>query len=156
MELQDIYFISEIVAAAAVIASLVYVGIQLRQNTLTVKVAAGQAHVDAYDNLIDKIVSNDSMMESWAKSAENFDILNTVEQVQALAFVGVMFRNFEGAFVQWTEGVLDKRLWQGISRSMADQYAHEAVRVFWSLRKHWFSDEFSEWYDANVASKSNT
>jgi len=156
MELQDIYFIGEIVATVAVLGTLIYVGVQLRQNTLTVKVAAGQAHIDAYNNLIDKITSNNSMMESWVKSAENFDILSTMEQAQVLAFIGVMFRNYEGAFIQWTEGVLDKRLWQGINRSMADQYAHEAVCVFWSLRKHWFSDEFGEWYDADVASKLST
>lgn len=156
MELQDIYFVSEIIATVAVVGSLIYVGVQLRQNTLTVKLAAGQAHIDAYDDLIDKITSNDSMMESWVKSAENFDTMNKVEQVQVLAFVGVMFRNFEGAFIQWTEGALDKRLWQGINRSMADQYAHAAVRIFWSLRRHWFSDEFGEWYNAEVVSKLDT
>ena len=154
MELEQIYFLSEIVATIAVVASLVYVGVQLRQNTKTVRVAAGQTHVDAYDRLISKLVDNEQTMKAWVNSASGIADLELEEQTQVLAFVGVMFRTFEGAYIQWKEGVLDDRFWEGMLRSMHDQYMyHGGIRAFWSLRRHWFSNEFADWYDLNVKSK---
>jgi hypothetical protein len=94
------------------------------------------------------------MMEVWIRAGRGVADLNAVEQMQALAFVGVMFRNFEGAYIQWSEGVLDERFWQGISRSMADQYSHQAVQVFWGMRRSWYSDEFGAWFDENVVAKA--
>ena len=154
MDLEQIYFISEIVAALAVIGSLIYVAIQLRQNTTTVRIAAGQAHVDAYDNLISKLLESDGLTELWVKADKGIADLNAVEQTQVLAFVGVMFRNFEGAYIQWHEGVLDERFWQGIFRSMAEQYSSQAVQVFWGMRRSWYSDEFGAWFDENVVAKA--
>ena len=155
MDLEQIYFVSGIVAAMAVVASLVYVGVQLRQNTLTVRVAAGQAHVDAYDSLLSRLTESADMTEVWVRAATDAGVLDTAERTRVYAFIGVMFRNFEGAYIQWRAGVLDEWFWQGIRRSMADQYAHDAVCAFWSVRRHWFSDEFGTWFDANVVEAQN-
>jgi hypothetical protein len=150
MALEEIYFISEIVAALAVIGSLVYVGAQLRQNTATIRIAAGQVHVDAYAKLIGQLTDSEAMMKAWAESQADFDILDEAGKTICLAFVGVMYRNFEGAYIQHSQGVLDDRFWQGISRSMIDQYNHAAVRAFWPIRRHWYSDDFGVWIDENV------
>ncbi len=151
--LENVYFIAEIAAAVTVIASLLYVAVQIRQNTLTVRIAAGQAHVDAYDSLLARITDDDGLASAWVASAADPRALSEVEQTQVFGFVGVMFRNFEGAYIQWRAGVLDDRFWQGISRSMADQYGHAVIRAFWAARRHWFSDEFGEWFDKNVAAE---
>ena len=153
MALEQIYFIAEIIAAVTVVASLIYVGIQLRQNTLTIRVAAGQTHVDAYATLLGQLTDSSDLLEAWVKSARDFDVLNPVEQTHVRAFVGVMFRNFEGAYIQHEQGVLDDRFWTGMLRSMSDQYAHAAIRDFWSVRRHWYSEEFAEWFDREVVSK---
>ena len=141
MSLEEIYFIGEIIAAAAVIGSLVYVDMQLRQNTLTIRVAAGQAHVDAYDTLLQRITDHPDMVDLWVRAAADFNALSPAEQTRVLAFVGVMFRNFEGAYIQHQQGVLDDRFWEGMLRSMADQYQHAAVKTFWAIRRHWLHRE---------------
>ena len=153
MALEQIYFIAEIVAAVTVVASLIYVGIQLRQNTQTVRVAAGQAHVDAYDSMITKLLASDSLMAAWQQSATDLASLNAAQQLELDAWLGVVFHNFEGAYIQWREGVLDHRFWEGIRRSMEEIAPHQGVQHYWSFRRNWYSDEFGEWYDANVMAK---
>lgn len=155
MTLESIYFVAEIAAAITVIASLLYVAVQIRQNTLTVRIAAGQAHVDAYDSLLQRITDDGGLATAWVASATDPTVLDDAERTRVFGFAGVMFRNFEGAYIQWEAGVLDDRFWQGIKRSMTDQYAHGVVRVFWSVRRHWFSDEFGDWFDKEVVAKSD-
>ena len=90
------------------------------------------------------------------RSAADFNVLDQVEKTYLMAFIGVMFRNFEGAYIQQQQKVLDDRFWEGMKRSMADQYQHAAVRAFWAQRSHWYSKEYANWYDKEVVAKFAT
>jgi hypothetical protein len=45
INLQNFYLLAEIVAAFAVVVSLLFVGLQMRQNTNALRIAAGQGLV---------------------------------------------------------------------------------------------------------------
>jgi hypothetical protein len=51
MPLDNLANIAEIVAAALVIVSLIYVGIQIRQNTAATHAATGQAWFNTFDGI---------------------------------------------------------------------------------------------------------
>ena len=52
MSIQDWAAISEIVGAIAIIVSLIYVGVQLRQNTRATRVITSQAFVQTYGGVV--------------------------------------------------------------------------------------------------------
>ena len=51
MTLENLYFCSQVVAAIAIIASLIFVGLQVRQSTTTSRAAAAQAFSQQYSDL---------------------------------------------------------------------------------------------------------
>ena len=62
MEVQDIYFVSEIFAAIAVVASLIFVGVQLRQNTNAVRYDANQRNAASFQSMIMAVAANDDLL----------------------------------------------------------------------------------------------
>lgn len=52
ISLTDLGNLGEFVGAIAVIASLIYVGIQLRQNTAAIKITTAQAFTDTWNGYI--------------------------------------------------------------------------------------------------------
>ncbi len=47
MRLEDIYFLSQIISALALVVSLLFVGIQIRHNTMSTQTARHQSIVQA-------------------------------------------------------------------------------------------------------------
>jgi len=151
MTLEQVYYIGEIVAAFAIIVSLIYVGLQVRQNTQIMQVSAAQAHITAYNNLLGNLVQSQELANIYSRALKNFSTLKEDEVIQFWAFLGIMFRNFEAAHMQWQSGALDDRLLRGVESAMIDVFACEGAHQFWQARRHWYSDEFQNWFESTVA-----
>ena len=58
MSLEQASFLAQIISAVAVFASLLFVGLQVRQNTNAVRAASSQAHSTMYHGLTDNLVNH--------------------------------------------------------------------------------------------------
>ena len=58
MTLEQLSFLAQIISAVAVIASLVFVGYQLRQATAAIRASSSQAHSSLYTDLVRSIIDN--------------------------------------------------------------------------------------------------
>lgn len=70
MDVQTLEIISnigEIIAAILVVISLIYVGLQVRQNTHTLKVTTAQAQMEGTKNGSNNFVQSPSLAPIWAK-----------------------------------------------------------------------------------------
>lgn len=86
MTLEQYAQIGEIIAAIAVIASLIYVAQQLHQNTDMMSVGNAQHMVDFNTNLVGPIVANRELAELWAKGESELDILDPVDRQRIVLF----------------------------------------------------------------------
>ena len=78
MTLEAIYFLSQVVAAVALVCSLIFVGIQIRQssiqtrlNTQAVRAAFHQAITDSFNNLNVRIAADAELAEITSRSIES-------------------------------------------------------------------------------------
>ncbi len=56
MTLEQASLVAQIVSAAAVIASLIFVGVQLRQASAAIRGASSEAHAALYTQLVHSII----------------------------------------------------------------------------------------------------
>jgi hypothetical protein len=54
------------------------------------------------------------------------------------------------------DGTLDKRLWRGYERTIADTVAYPGFQTWWATRKHWHTDEFCALVDRHIQSAKPT
>ena len=74
MNLETIYFISQIIAVVALMVSLVFVGVQIRQNTAQAKSDAAEA---AHRSFLDWYYSQTpEMAATFVRANENFENLS--------------------------------------------------------------------------------
>lgn len=62
--LQDTYFVAEIIGVVALIASLVFVGIQIRQNTDATKASNSQAAQNGWNSLSMTLATNKTLRKT--------------------------------------------------------------------------------------------
>ena len=150
MPLDQIANIAEIFAAALVIVSLMYVGIQIKQNTAATQVAAGQAYVDSLNDLVGLINSSSNLADILDRGANGMSNIKNGEVIQFGAFLDQAFITFEAFYFQWKAGVLDARLWSIYSCVIVDVLAQPGQQQWWETRRHWFDQEFQKYVNQTL------
>ena len=81
MTLEDFYFISQIIAAASIVASLLFVGVQLRQGDRTQRAGSLQSVLDGYrDRTFLPGITNGEVADIWARGLTSADLLDANEK----------------------------------------------------------------------------
>jgi hypothetical protein len=134
--------LAELVGATAVVASLLYVAVQVRQNTRQARLAAQQATVHELGHALRAQAQDREWASLLSRALSGLDSLDAVERVQFLSHVGSIFRLYESAYLHYIDGSLDPRFWRGFERAIADVIGYPGVAAALDLRKHHLTDEF--------------
>lgn len=148
MSLSDLAAIGSFVSGVAVLASLIFIGFQLRQNTRAVRAAASQAHTQNWHQITLPVVENADFARIWRLGLEDIGRLTEDERMRFYAFAGSALRFFEGTRLQWRHGQLDREHWHNVEKTAIDFAASSGFKACWALRHHWLSPEFQQWYES--------
>ena len=156
MTLADLSSIGSFLSGVAVLASLIFVGFQLRQNTRAVRATASQAHASNLQQIVTPIVESGEVARLWRLGLSNFETLTDDERVRFFAYTSGLFRFYESARLQWLHGQLDREHWQNVALQAADFARQPGIQHFWTIRAHWHSAEFQKWYEALPKQKTHS
>lgn len=146
--------IGEMIAAGGVIFSLVYLAVQIRNQSKESRLTAINALTAQWADLIRGFGESADSTAIWLRGLQSFDDLDSVEKVRCGSFLGRFFRNSEGLYLHYLDGVLDPRLWRGTERGVADMIAYPGALAWWKTRKHWHTDEFVELVEKYVGNEA--
>lgn len=114
--LADWAAVAEIVAALAVMASLLYVGREIQQNTAATQGATYQQVVRASNEYLLAIAGDSALAAITIHAASDSTTLNATDRVRYFHLRRVFWRNMENAFVQHERGVLGDAEWDTYHR----------------------------------------
>ena len=131
MELQDIYFVSEIIAAIAVVASLLFVGVQLRQNTNAVRYDAGQRNASSFQSMTMAVAANDALLNAW-RGGNTAEERWSLEESRLAFMLNAFLKVNEENYLQWLDGHLSDELWEAHRASMVSGLVSQpAYEHYW-------------------------
>ncbi|HSG87780.1 MAG TPA: hypothetical protein VLA56_01110 [Pseudomonadales bacterium] len=150
MTLQDLGAIGELVGGVAIIVSLVYVGIQIRQSTNASKAATAQAFSKQYSDLNQMLVTADTR-RVFARGMNGLEALPADERVSFMAVLSSISRTLEAFHFQTLKGGLDKELYEGWLTQYLDLLATKGGSDFWAIRRHQYTGRFVEFLDGRIS-----
>jgi hypothetical protein len=131
MGLDHIANIAEISAAVLVVASLIYVGYQIKETRKAVRAATAQARTDLGVQLISARWTSD-IADLLVASVDDPDSLTKADILKLKGFFTAHVRHCMNMFYQQREGYLDEFWSYGVSR----------VTIYWIKNYPWFVDEW--------------
>lgn len=155
MSLEQAALISQIVSAIAVIASLIFVGFQLSQNTRAVRASTSQAHSATYLQAVTSLFADAEMASIWRRGLSGLATLNDDEKVRFLAFTSALFRFYEASRVQMLRGQLDAEHWRTIEQQMISLAGQPGIGAWWQLRRAWHSEDFRHLFESIAAAPAD-
>lgn len=116
--------VSDILAAMAVVASLWFVAVQLRQNTKAIVASSRQGLLAADLGLISKFI--DHALDPHLIS--DSDKLTPEDERRVIWMVVKALRVREFAWHQYKSGILDEKSWQSYMEPVAGLFSSERAR----------------------------
>jgi hypothetical protein len=148
MSLSDLASIGSLVGGVAVVVSLLFVGFQLRQNTLAVRAETSQSHAENWSQITTPITEYADFARIWRRGLDGLAALTEDERTRFVAFSSGVFRFFEASRLQWRHGHLDAEHWQNVDAFLRDIANQPGIADFWSMRRHLHSTEFRAWFES--------
>ena len=147
MSLQEL---AQIGGVVGVVASLIYVAIQIRNNSRATRAATFNQLSSAMASEWMSMSYNPEMVSLVLRGSDDFESLDRVEKSRMRFFLMAYARNFENAFFQHKVGTLRDKDWLGISADIHILFSMPGSRIMWPLVKNRSSPEFCHFIDAIV------
>lgn len=148
MNIEQLAAIGEFVGGMGVLVTLVYLAMQVRQNTAQIQqsteVARGTAEVETakmnmsyFQNLLDPVTA-----AVWRKAYSNLEDMTADEQVHFANLMGIWFHLAQGNYRQYQRGLLPEESWEPIARTLAGAMRQDVIQRFWSTNVFYLATDF--------------
>ncbi len=155
--LSDWASIAEIIGAAAVVASLLYVGYEIQRNTMVGLATNRQAIAGRAQELA--LYSAETNIYGLLFDPASVDAeLTDPERNYVIAYIGALLRTSEEAYLLYRDGMLDEEYWgtrAGVL--LAALRSSVARQVYFDTRDAGFyTPDFVRWADSAIMEKYGT
>lgn len=152
MNWEAIGAVAELIAAVGVVVSLLYLAIQIRQNTASVRASTYQDFTrESADTTRSALLDRDALDEirPLLRREREFD---PEIDVRFGLIAGLYARNLQFGFLEMREGRVDRRHFDSYVSYHADNLMRQpAWSQWWALNRRHYDPEFIAWVDSLLA-----
>jgi len=150
MNWEMISAVGQMLGAIGVIISIAYLAVQIRNQNKESQRAAMNVLTIHWSDLNRSLVDNPDLAALWIRALRSFDELDGASKLRFGAHLGRFLRMADGLYLAVLDEALDRRLWRGYERTLADTAAYPGFQSWWATRKHWHTDEFCALIDRHI------
>ena len=148
MNLESLAYIAEIIGSVVVILSLVYLAVQIRQNTEAQR-------TENYARALERLAVFQSMLSTdievstiFSKGLADFSNLTPQEKLRFNWTLYEAFGAFEFMFHAAKKESIDEEIWSRWSKAVAWYLTFPGAHTWWKARPLPFTDSFSLYVDS--------
>jgi len=137
-KLQDYALVAEIASAVAVVISLIFVGLQIRQSSDETALSTNAIQVSAYQALAGdvmtlqlSIVENPQLLELVSRISEGGTVKSQQEQYQFDIYLSAVLEHGDMAYYQYEKGIIDEQRLFNIVGIVISQFSTDYARERW-------------------------
>lgn len=143
---------AEILGAVGVIASLVYVGWQIRENTIASKAHMHELITQTYLAWLNAAITNPEKYAAGLQTTEaGFSNLSAAEKTCLFGTALGFFKQAELMYVQNRKGVMDRDIWNAWRVYILMYFHQPGIQVWWKTRRDAFVPEFRGFLESSEA-----
>ena len=148
MILEDIYYIGQTVAVFALVASLIFVGFQMREQNKQSRLEAVRQLGELFDAWWEITAKEEHLGKNFASTGRGGRAsVDESSRAQFAATIQRILRRWEIVYFYHAEGRLKPELWRSNEKALAPMAASKGFRDYWAIRRGWYSAEFAHYID---------
>lgn len=149
--LEQIAYVADIVGVIVVVASLIYLAQQVRQNTSMMRSSAASGFVELDFNLSNSMIESRDVGEIWLKGEHDFYAMDEVDRARMLVFERRAFESWQHNFYMRQEGLFPDYKWEQQKWLVRKFGRRQSVRETWKAFGAGYGREFREFIEREFA-----
>lgn len=130
MNIQDLGAIGELIGGIAVVASVIYLAVQIRHGITGYQSNTILQTTHHFSNLQMEVAKSDLMLEAWSK-AERREALTALEQRRVTNVISSYLIGFENMFSQCQHRMMDRESYEARRIIFASFMAYTGIWEWW-------------------------
>ena len=143
--------IGEFVGAIAVIGSLIYVGVQLRQNTAATRTSGTQHVLGAHQELLSELARDASLAHIMRVAMADFDKLTEDEKVRFHGLFTNWLLHLQTSLDMYERGALEESVFHAFEADYISILRAPGVAKWYSMLRVRLTPAFREYLDSQIA-----
>ena len=140
--------LGDFLGGVGVVVTLLYLAVQIRQNTRSSRTQSYQAAVTSVSDQTFNVWMNADAAHVFQSGLFDFEALSPFERNQFTGILAAMVRNHENIHYQYKSGAIDRSLWSGWEWRIASTFSLPGVQTWWGAQKNAYSEEFQAFVDS--------
>ena len=133
MDIMELGAIGELIGGLAVIASLIFVGVQVRNSTREQQTSSMREAARALLGGVQSL-QQPGIAEIWLQGMDRFESLEPGDRLRFAALLLHLLRMFEQLYHQHRERNVEMDVWQGFDRQLCDWVSAPGFASWWDVR----------------------
>ncbi len=142
---------TNLAASLGVILGILFLGLEIRQNTEMMRSQARDAITDKQMMFSEWVATEPEMAAAIAEASNGLQNMKPDHRIMYLYFLAGVWREWENSFYQFQHGLFDREEFEPRMLRWRSQMETEAARVQWAATKAWFAPGFRAVVDGYVA-----
>ena len=142
--------VGEIAGAAAVFASLVYLALQIRQNTRAIRGNAERETVSLQQSALQPVAASLELADVHGRALLRLHELSPAEQIQFHRTMTALFQSFESAFYQHRASLIGGEICARVVKNIKGWFRFPGVNDWWNTFAREYSDEFKVFIENEI------
>jgi hypothetical protein len=144
--------VGEIVGALAVLITLIYLSVQIRQNTKVARSAALDSSITALSTIRDRIFCGREIAILYDLGCEDPESLDRADLTRFRLLLTNILLAVMNLYENSKDSGISQSFWANMKPNIQRVFASKGGRWFWNQYRHEFEDEFAQVIDQIIES----
>jgi hypothetical protein len=150
MELDQIALVADVVQAIAVVATLIFVGMQVRYNTRIARMTAAQTSAQLLAENLGRVTDSPDLAELLSGGRGTLGDFTDAERLRVSNFVSSGFRHLEVLHAHRRYDIYEEELWQGAAGRLRRMLSNPRIQDWWVDNKDIYAASFRDYVATEI------
>ena len=151
MTLEAMFYVSQTVAAFAIVASVLFVGMEVRHSNRESRHRTIEEALENYRSARVSVIDHADVARAWITGLHDFGALDRVDKVRFLLTADNFFNNVQGFFLHHLAGVMPREVYEPHRAVLDDLLGYSGLQTAWDFRKNYFHVAFRRSVEERIA-----
>jgi hypothetical protein len=133
---------AEIISAVGLVVSLIYVGIQVTDNTSAMRSETASNASTQFIDWYTHLSGDPELMDVWLRGVTAPETLDEQQSLRFVFLLHIIMLQFQNNYYLVEEGTLDEKMLYAINNTLATIRGTPGFELYWSLRRELFNREY--------------
>ena len=151
MTLENMFYLSQTIAAFAIVGSLFFVGMEVRSSNHVNRHRIIEQLLADYRAAKTGVASDADAARAWLSGLRDFAALDPVDKVRFTLIADLFFHTHQSLYLHYRDGRMRGEFYDPARSNMIDLLGYPGLQAVWELRRQHFHSAFRSMVDDTIA-----